>query len=130
MPRLLHLAFACVTAFAALATTRASEPAAAALTPEALALYQTIYRDVPLQLEALDAEIALAARAVVVAHARVDSYRPFRSFGRYGATYFADQTAQLDLIAAVNQLRCLERQRDLLWQQRQTAGFELARRLK
>jgi hypothetical protein len=125
-----RLHFAWLTALAVAATTRASEPPATGLTPEDLALYHTIYRDMPVRLEALDAEIALATRAVIVAKARVDSYRPFRSFGTYGATYFADQTAQLELLAAVNQLRCLERERDLLWQQRQTAGFELARRLK
>jgi hypothetical protein len=121
---------ACLTTFIAAATAFAAEPARPTLTPESFALYQVIYRDLPLQFEALDAEIALAARAVLIAQARVNCYQPFRSFGKYGATYFADQTAQLELLAAVNQLRCLERERDILWQQRQTAGFELARRLQ
>jgi hypothetical protein len=123
-----RLFVACLIALVAAPIARASEPAAPGLTPEALVLYQSIYRDLPLQLETLDAEVALTARAVVVAQARVNSYQPFRSFGKFGATYLADQTAQLELLDAVNQLRCLERQREVLWQQRQTAGFELARR--
>jgi hypothetical protein len=60
----------------------------------------------------LEAELALAAR-------RADSFRPFRSFGRYGATYFTDQAAQIDVLALRQQLACLATVEADLWRERQ-----------
>jgi hypothetical protein len=59
---------------------------------------------------------------------RVNSFRPFRSFHQYGATYFVDQSWQLELLAAQQRLECLRIAKIDLWRQRQTlAVLYLAR---
>jgi hypothetical protein len=58
-----------------------------------------------------EAEITLIAR-------RLETYRPSRSFGRYGATYSADFAAQVDLLAAQRVITCLRNEEADLWRQR------------
>jgi hypothetical protein len=89
------------------------------LTATQLVLHQYVYVDFPRQLEAVNSAIAFAEKEVLFASRRVDSYRPFRSFGRYAATYTADQAAQLHLLFVQQQLHCLRRQKSGLWQERQ-----------
>jgi hypothetical protein len=98
----------------------ASEPTYIAVSiPPAVELHRYIYVEFPRLLDGIDNEIALAERTVVILRARVAGYRPFRSFDQYGATYMADQFAQLDLLAAEQRLARVQRQRDDLWRQRQ-----------
>jgi hypothetical protein len=82
-------------------------------------LYQYIYVDFPRQLQMLDNETALAEQFVALQRQRVNGYRPFRSFHQYGATYFADQAAQLELLAAQQELACLHQRTADLWRERQ-----------
>jgi hypothetical protein len=100
----------------------ASEPGTVAAVPSAvdLQLQQYVYVDFPRQLQMLDNETALAERFVVLQRQRVNGYRPFRSFHQYGATYFADQSAQLQLLAAQHELACLYQRKTDLWRERQT----------
>lgn len=101
--------------------TAAQSPVAfqPSMAPSALALHEYIYQAFPRQLDAVDNDIFLAERNVAFLQARVNSYRPFRSFGSYSAAYGADQLAQLELLAGAQQLDCLRRQKDDLWRERQ-----------
>src|SRR5690349_12633072 len=47
------------------------------------------------QLQAVLYERDLARAELALITRRVDSFRPFRSFGRYGATYFVEQGWQV-----------------------------------
>jgi hypothetical protein len=101
--------------------TTASEPVVAEPLPSAadLQLHQYVYVDFPRQLQMLDNETALAERFVLLQQQRVNGYRPFRSFHQYGATYSADQFAQLQLLAAQQELACLHQRKADLWRERQ-----------
>lgn len=89
------------------------------ITPASMQLHEFIYQQFPRELEARDVAIALAEHNVTYLLARVNSYRPFRSFGSYSPAFAADQLAQLELHAAVQQLECLRRQKDDLWRERE-----------
>jgi len=107
--------------------TAPATPSVAAIDARALAVHQYFYVDFPRHVQALANETELAEAELALIARRVDSYRPFRSFGRYGATYFADQSWQVELLAAQQRLECL---RDLdadLWRQKQvTAALYLS----
>jgi hypothetical protein len=100
----------------------AGEPPLVTPSPGAIDAVQYFYGDFPRQLAALDSELALAERAAAILQARVSSYRPFRSFHQYGATYFADQWSQLELLSAQQRVECLKRDREDLWRRRQLMG--------
>ena len=84
-----------------------------------LALHQYLYLDFPRAIQALADERALAEAELALMARRVDSFRPFRSFGRYGATYFTDQSAQIALLAARQRVACLADAEADLWRERQ-----------
>jgi hypothetical protein len=88
-------------------------------TPAQLAILQYAYVDFPRQMEAANNDAALAQRTVDVLQQRVAGYRPFRSFHQYGATYSVDQVAQLQLLAAQQDLACINQRQIDLWRQRQ-----------
>lgn len=80
---------------------------------------QYLYHDFPRRLQALENETILVQQEIRLLQDRVDGYRPFRSFGRYAATYTADRIAQLHLLAAQQRLLCLANARADLWRERQ-----------
>jgi hypothetical protein len=90
-----------------------------------VAAHQYFYLDFARQLQSLDDAIVLAEYNVVYWQHRVAGYQPFRRFGRYAATYSVDQLAQMQLIAAQQELACLVRAKGDLWRARQlsAAGF-------
>ena len=88
-------------------------------TPAQLAVLQYAYADFPRQLQAANNDAAYAEHRVAFLQQRVASYRPFRSFQQYGATYSADQLAQLQLLAAQQDLACLNQMQVDVWRQRQ-----------
>jgi hypothetical protein len=81
--------------------------------------YQYFYRDFPRQVQALEYERQLAEADAVYVARRVNSFRPFRSFHQYGATYFVDQAWQIEWLAAQQRLDCLSTSQADLWQHRQ-----------
>jgi hypothetical protein len=102
-------------------------PSVAAIEPPVLAAHQHFYVDFPRHVQALANETELAEAELALIARRVDSYRPFRSFGRYGATYIADQSWQLELLAARQRLECLRDLEAELWRQRRlTAAAVIA----
>lgn len=90
----------------------------AALDARALALHQYFYVDFPRQLQTLENETQLAEAELALIARRVESYRPFRSFGHYAATYTVDQSWQVALLAAQQRLQCLRNDQADLWRQR------------
>jgi hypothetical protein len=90
----------------------------AAIDARTLTLHQYFYADFPRQLQALENETQLAEAELALIARRVESYRPFRSFGRYAATYTADQSWQIALLAAQQRLECLRNDQADLWRQR------------
>jgi hypothetical protein len=95
----------------------------AALDARTLAIHQYFYVDFPRQLQTLENETQLVEAELALIVRRVESYRPFRSFGRYAATYTADQSWQIALLAAQQRLECLRNDQADLWRQR---GFAAA----
>jgi hypothetical protein len=85
--------------------------------------YQYFYRDFPRQVQALEYETQLAEADAVYVARRVNSFRPFRSFHQYGATYFVDQAWQIEWLAARQRLDCLDNAQADLWQQRQATAI-------
>jgi hypothetical protein len=88
--------------------------------------YQYFYRDFPRQVQALENERQLAEADAAYVARRVNSFRPFRSFHEYGATYFVDQAWQIEWLAAQQRLDCLSNVQADLWQARRAmaeAGF-------
>ena len=69
-------------------------------------------------LEELQNERQLAAAELALVDRRVDSFRPFRSFDRYAATYFVDQAWQIEQLAARQRLQRLDLCEADLWRQR------------
>jgi hypothetical protein len=94
----------------------------AAVDARTLALHQYFYVDFPRQLQALENETQFAEAELALIARRVESYRPFRSFGRYAATYTADQSWQIALFAAQQRLECLRNDQADLWRQRSLAA--------
>ena len=95
-------------------------------THQALAVHQYFYNDFPRQLAALQNEKQLAEAELALIARRVESYRPFRSFGRYAATYTVDQSWQIALLAAEQRLECLRNDEADLWRERRLAAAALA----
>jgi hypothetical protein len=90
----------------------------AAIDARTLAMHQYFYVDFPRRLQALENETQLAEAELELIARRVESYRPFRSFGRYAATYTADQSWQIAWVAAQHRVECLRNDRANLWRQR------------
>ncbi len=107
---------------AALAPAAPATRAVAAIDARTLALHQYFYVDFPRQLQSLENETQLAEAELALIARRVDSYRPFRSFGRYAATYTADQSWQIAWRAAQQRLECLRNDQADLWRQRTMAA--------
>ncbi len=107
---------------AALAPAAPATRAVAAIDARTLALHQYFYVDFPRQLQSLENETQLAEAELALIARRVDSYRPFRSFGRYAATYTADQSWQMAWRAAQQRLECLRNDQADLWRQRTMAA--------
>ena len=105
--------------------TRAAEPASDM--QATVRAYQYFYRDFPRQVQALENERQLAEADAAYVARRVNSFRPFRSFHEYGATYFVDQAWQIEWLAAQHRMGCLDNAQADLWQQRQMAAIYLYR---
>jgi hypothetical protein len=86
--------------------------------PTELAIHEYFYIDFPRQLQLLQNEKQLAEAELDLIARRVESYRPFRSFGRYAATHTVDQSWQIALLAAQQRLECLRNDEADLWRQR------------
>jgi hypothetical protein len=116
-------ALAAVTAatFTASYQINAAEPAPAI----DLAAHQYFYVDFPCRLRALRDAQLLAEAELAVAYNRAARYEPFRRFDRYAATYMVDQTAQLEILAAAQRVRCLQKDEAALWRERQAAAANL-----
>ena len=96
-----------------------SSVAVAHLTPAQLAVVNYTYGGFPQQLAAAEREAALAEYEAALWQQRVKSFEPMRSFGVYGATYFADQSAQFEAFAAQQRAECARQQIANLWRERQ-----------
>ena len=121
MSRQFALAILTATTFMGASQIRAAEPAPVLNLPA----HQYFYVDFPRRLRALRDEQLLAEAELAVASNLAASYAPFRSFGRYAATYMVDQTAQLELLAAAQRVRCLREDEAALWRERQAAAANL-----
>jgi hypothetical protein len=98
----------------------AAEPSTSApLTPVQLHLLHYAYVQFPRELATASDEVALAEYEHALLVERAASYRPFRSFGPYAATYFADQQAQFHAVISARELQCAQRHKTDLWRQRQ-----------
>jgi hypothetical protein len=115
MPRLL-LALAATLALFRATSTHAAEPA---LTPAQLAVLNYAYNDFPRELNCANNEVAYAQARLALAQNRAVSYAPFRTFHQYGATYSADQIAQLRLLEARQAADCTNQYQLEVWRQRQ-----------
>ncbi len=89
------------------------------LSPAQMAVVNYAYSVFPQQLAAIEQEAALAEYEAALWRHRVRSFESTRSFGVYGATYFADQNAQLLAFAAQQRAECLRQQAANLWRERQ-----------
>jgi hypothetical protein len=101
-------------------------PVAVVVEARALALHQYFYVDFPRRLQALHGKHQLANAEFDLIARRVESYRPFRSFGRYAATYTADLSWQVELVAAQHRLDCLRDEEAALWRERQLVAQQVA----
>lgn len=90
-----------------------------------IALNQYLYSDFPRQMQEVVNQRQLAEAEVRALALRVNSYRPFRSFHQYGATYTADMNWQLELLAARQRLACLATAEADLWRERELAVSRL-----
>ena len=114
-----HLALA---ALASLATV-----AAHAATPNREPFYQFRFVEFPRMVRQLDRSIRLAEAEAAVWNARVESYRPFRSFNQYSPTYTAEQSARLHLLSIEQRLDELQEKRARLNRYRRAVIAELKR---
>lgn len=112
----------CAEPVAAPAPAAQATHSVAVIDARTLALHQYFYVDFPRQLQALENETHLAEAELVLIARRVESYRPFRSFGRYAATNTADQSWQIAWLAARQRLECLRNDQADLWRQRTFAA--------
>ncbi|HMO84926.1 MAG TPA: hypothetical protein PKC18_08420 [Lacipirellulaceae bacterium] len=123
--KLVAAALAAIVMLSAARPARAGElVGSAGPTVEQIAWHDLFYVEFARQLADVNAQIVLAERHVGLLRRKVDSYRPMRSFGRYGATYLADQSAQLQLLAAEYDLQCLLRAKSDLWRRRQLMAHD------
>lgn len=116
-------AYALALAFASIALIADDAPAqspAAGLIDAQLQHY--FYVDFPQRLASINNQIAFAEAELTLLGRRVDQYRPMRSFHQYGATYLADQSAQLAVLATRQNLDCLRAQKTALWRERQAVA--------
>lgn len=99
----------------------AQEPQVATqtLTAAQMTVVNYTYGVFPQQLAAAERHAALAEYEAVLWQQRVRSFEPMRSFGVYGATYFADQSAQFEAFAALQRAECARQQVANLWRERQ-----------
>lgn len=118
-----RIAFAviAVCALTSLAGDRASAQSPAADLLDAQ-LQQYFYIDFPQRLASINNQIALAEAELTYQGRLVDQYRPMRSFHQYGATYLADHSARLALLATRQNLDCLRAQKTALWRERQAVA--------
>jgi hypothetical protein len=100
---------------------RGQEPSfeSATLTPAQMAVVNYTYSVFPQQLAAAERQAALAEYEAALWQQRVKSFEPMRSFGVYGATHFADQSAQIGAFAAQQRVECARQQVAHLWRERQ-----------
>ncbi len=117
-PKLL-LTIAVLSTVAAGRSASGGQPAAVGPSLAQLALHEYAYVDFLRRLQAINDEIELVELTIAYWTARVENYRPMRSFGRYAATYTADRSARLQLLAAHQELACLVRDKGDLWRERQ-----------
>jgi len=98
-------------------------PRATAQPPEVAAVdfefHRYFYVEFPARLASINNQMERAEAELTYYERLVDQYRPMRSFGRYGATYSADQAAQIALQAARQRVDCLRDERIALWRERQ-----------
>ncbi len=120
MPRTLLALVAASTLTALFVSRTAADPPATGVA--AVELQQYFYIDFPCRLESINNQIALAEAELNYQARRADLYRPMRSFHQYGATYLADQSAQISVLAAKHDLDCLRDQRIALWRERQAVA--------
>jgi hypothetical protein len=90
-----------------------------ALTPAQMAVVDYAYSVFPQQLAAAERHVVLAEHEAALWQQRVKSFEPMRGFGVYGATYFADQSAHLEAMAAQQRVECARQQVANLWRARQ-----------
>jgi hypothetical protein len=88
------------------------------LSPAQMEVIHYAYGVFPQQLAAIERDIAFAEYEAALWQQRVNAFRPTRSFGVYGATYHADQFAQLQAFAAQQRAECLRQQAANLWRER------------
>jgi hypothetical protein len=115
-------ALALVTSMSlAMLNAHGQEPsvAVATMTPAQAAVINYAYGIFPQQLAAAEREAALAEYEAGLWQQRVRSFGPMRSFGTYGATYSADQSAQFGAFAAQQRAECARQQVANLWRERQ-----------
>jgi hypothetical protein len=111
--------------------THAAEPIAPGVTPSPtltaaqVQLHQYLYVDFPRCIQSLTNQRELADAELDFLRARVDSYRPFRSFKHYSPAYTADRSWQLALLAAEQRRQELDNAEADLWRQRQAIGAAL-----
>lgn len=105
--------------------THAAEPIAPGTTPSSptptaaqVKLSQYLYVDFPRCVQSLANERELADAELDFLRARVDNYRPFRSFKQYSPAYTADRSWQLALLAAKQRRQELENVEADLWRER------------
>jgi hypothetical protein len=84
------------------------------------------YGEFASQLQALQNERDIANAELDLINRRVESFRPFHSFGPYGATYFVDQAWQIEQLAARQRLQQIDLCEADLWRQRRAAAEALA----
>jgi hypothetical protein len=89
------------------------------LTPAPMAVVNYAYGVFPQQLAAAERHAMLAEYEAALWQQRVKSFEPMRSFGVYGASYLADQSAQLEAFAAQHRAECARQQVANLWCERQ-----------
>ena len=80
-----------------------------ALTAAQQQLQDYLYVTYPNYLATLAERIQLAEATIDVLTARVEAYRPFRSFHEYSPTWTAEQDTRLALLAARQELSTLRR---------------------
>lgn len=105
------------------AAANAAEPAPyAPLTPAQIHLLYYAHVQFPRQLQAASDQAALAEQRHVLFVERANSYAPFRSFGPYGATYFADQQAQFLATVSAREVASARQQKIDVWRERQAVA--------
>lgn len=110
---------ACLSLIALEACGDEASGAVAPLTPAQKAVVDYAYHVFPHELAAAERGAALAEYEAALWQQRAKSYEPMRSFGAYGATYLANQTAQLEAFAAQQRAECARHHVTNLWRFRQ-----------